>query len=174
MTESVKFVILGQPCSKANSRQLMKIQHGPRKGDPIIIKSEEARIYEHDAMRQIPASARVMFTGPVRVDIRCYYKTERSDLDESIILDVMQCTMETQHGKHINLGDGKWAKGEKQRVMTRAGVYKNDRQVREKHIFHGIDALNPRAEIEVRPLHPQQIQAPLMPHVTREHEPEPF
>lgn len=174
MTEGVKFVILGQPCSKANSRQLMQIKNGPRKGDALIIKSEAARIYEHDAIRQIPASARVMFEGPVRVDITCYYKSERSDLDESIILDVMQCTMETQHGKHINLGGGKWGKGQKSRVMTRPGVYKNDRQVREKHIWHGIDKINPRAEIEVRPLQPQQLTAPLLPPVASEADPVPF
>lgn len=31
-------------------------------------------------------------------------------------------------------------------------VYKNDRQVKAKHIFWGLDKENPRAEIEVLPL----------------------
>jgi hypothetical protein len=36
------------------------------------------------------------------------------------------------------------------------GVYRNDRQVREKHVFHGIDRANPRAEVTVEPLQAQQ------------------
>lgn len=32
----------------------------------------------------------------------------------------------------------------------------NDRQVREKHVYHGIDRANPRAEIRVAPLQAQQ------------------
>jgi Holliday junction resolvase RusA-like endonuclease len=36
------------------------------------------------------------------------------------------------------------------------GVYRNDRQVREKHVFHAIDRANPRAEIEVEPIEAQQ------------------
>ena len=46
--------------------------------------------------------------------------SRRPDLDESVILDCLE-------GK----------------------VYKNDRQVKAKHIFWGLDKENPRAEIEV-------------------------
>lgn len=49
-----------------------------------------------------------------------FYKSRRPDLDESVVLDAMQ--------DHI---------------------YKNDRQVKEKHIFWGLDVLNPRSEILV-------------------------
>ena len=42
------------------------------------------------------------------------------DLDESLILDAME-----------------------------GFIYKNDRQVKEKHIYWGLDKDNPRAEIEV-------------------------
>ena len=52
-----------------------------------------------------------------------YYKSRRPDLDESVILDAME-----------------------------KFIYKNDRQVKEKHIFWGLDVLNPRAEIEVEEL----------------------
>jgi hypothetical protein len=38
------------------------------------------------------------------------------------------------------------------------GVYRNDRQVREKHVYHAIDRANPRAEIEVEPLEAQQVE----------------
>ncbi len=49
-----------------------------------------------------------------------YYATRRPDLDESLILDLLQ------------------------------GVaYRNDRQVRERHVFWGLDKDNPRTEIEI-------------------------
>lgn len=125
-------MIIGEAASKANSRKLVTIG-----GRPAFIKSQKARDYERDALLQIPASAKVMFAGPLRVTIRIWYATERPDLDESVILDVLQAKTE---------GTGK------ERKIIRRGVYLNDRQVREKHVFHGIDRLMPRAEIEVEPI----------------------
>ena len=61
--------------------------------------------------------------GDVEANIKIYYATRRPDLDESVILDCLE-------GK----------------------VYKNDRQVKVKHIFWGLDKENPRAEIEVLPI----------------------
>lgn len=130
----VRLTILGEPASKANSRMLVKF--GDR---PASIKSGKARNYEKDAQAQIPQSARVMFEGPVRVTLAIYYASERPDLDESVVLDVMQA---------------KYEKGT--RELVRAGVYSNDRQVREKHVYHHIDRANPRAEIIVESLAPQQ------------------
>ena len=54
------------------------------------------------------------------IPMTIYYQNRRPDLDESLILDLMQ-----------------------------GMIYENDRSVKEKHIFHGIDKENPRAEIEV-------------------------
>lgn len=82
-----------------------------------------------------------MLTGPVRATISIFYASERPDLDESVVLDVLQAKFETQNGK---------------RVLVRKGVYLNDRQVREKHVFHGIDKANPRAEVVIEPLTAQQ------------------
>jgi Holliday junction resolvase RusA-like endonuclease len=76
-------------------------------------------------------------SGPVRATLRIWYATERPDLDESVILDVLQAKTE---------GTGK------DRKIIRRGVYLNDRQVREKHVFHGIDKAHPRAEIEIEPI----------------------
>lgn len=123
----VALVILGEPASKANSRQLVRF--GKR---PASIKSAKARNYERDAQLQIPMSARVMLTGPVRVTLRIFYASQRPDLDESVILDVLQA---------------KRVRGSED--FERLGVYVNDRQVREKHVYHAIDKTNPRAEIEV-------------------------
>ena len=138
----VIFTILGEPASKANSRQIVTIG-----GRPSSIKSKKARGYEHDALRQIPSAARLRLTGPVRVTLRIFYASERPDLDESIVLDVLQ---------------DRWHKASaassepRMRTLVQCGVYRNDRQVREKHVWHGIDRINPRAEIEVEALTAQQ------------------
>lgn len=141
---TIRFTILGEAASKANSRELvMRPMKGTNKKRPMFIKSEKAIAYEKAAMLQIPATAKQMLTDPVRVTLRMFYATERPDLDESIVLDVLQA---------------KYSKSEddKPRELIRRGVYVNDRQVREKHVYHGIDKANPRAEIEVEPLEAQQ------------------
>jgi hypothetical protein len=45
-------------------------------------------------------------------------------------------------------------------VLLQKGVYGNDRQVREKHVYWALDRANPRAEIEVEALMPQQERMP--------------
>ncbi len=123
----IRFTILGEPASKANSRKL--VSFGDRPG---IIKSDKALGYEADALLQIPVSARQMLTGDVMVLITIFYASRRPDLDESVILDVLQAKKE---------------KG----VVVRTGVYVNDRQVKEKHVYWRIDKKNPRAVITVVP-----------------------
>lgn len=130
----IRLTILGQPCSKANSRQIVTI-----KGRPTSIKSKEALAYERDALRQIPPAARRRLEGPLRMTIGIWYASERPDLDESLILDVLQ---------------DRWQRDKRtgERVLVQAGVYRNDRQVRERHVYHGIDRANPRAEIVIEPI----------------------
>lgn len=141
----IAFTILGECASKANARMLVKF--GDR---PAIIKSSKARNYEKSALKQIPHSARARLEGPVKVTLRIYYASERPDLDESVVLDVLQ---DRYSGKGFA------------RSLVQNGVYRNDRQVREKHVHHFIDRANPRAEIEVEPLIMQQqaltLQAPI-------------
>ena len=132
----VILTILGEPASKANSRKIVTINKRP-----ASIKSEKARLYEKYALLQIPPRARRQLTGRIRFTARIYYASERPDLDESVILDVLQ----DQHK-----GKGK------DRVVIQKGVYVNDRQVREKIIFHAIDKKNPRAEIIIEALEAQQ------------------
>ena len=86
---------------------------------PALIKSEKARAY----VKQFEAQCEVLddlFVGDVGVEMTIYYCTRRPDLDESVILDCMETY-----------------------------IYKNDRQVKEKIIRHGLDKENPRAEIRV-------------------------
>ena len=130
----IRFTILGEPASKANQRRL--VSFGDR---PALIKSDKARNYERDALKQIPPDARVRLEGPVRVTLRIFYATERPDLDESVVLDVLQDR--TKRDKLTG-----------ERYLFQAGVYRNDRQVREKHVYHGIDRKNPRTEVLVEPL----------------------
>lgn len=133
----IRFIILGELASKANSRKLVSLRvKGTGRSRPASIKSDKARNYERDAQMQIPSSARQMIEGPVRVTLRVFYASERPDLDESVILDVLQAKLAPV------------VKGQPREVVRR-GVYVNDRQVREKHVFHRIDKANPRAEIMV-------------------------
>lgn len=127
----IALTILGEPASKANSRKVATFGNLP----PMLIKSDKARAYEKSALLQIPPMARVRMAGPVKVSMLIYYASERPDLDESLILDILQ--------------DRYKGKGE-DRVLVQAGVYQNDRQVREKHIRHAIDRKNPRTEIVVQ------------------------
>ena len=86
---------------------------------PALIKSEKARKY----VKQFEAQCEVLddlFVGDVGVEMTIYYCTRRPDLDESVILDCMETY-----------------------------IYKNDRQVKEKIIRHGLDKENPRAVIRV-------------------------
>lgn len=139
----IKFTILGQACSKANSREIVTRRiAGTDKTRPSVIKSVAAIEFENSAMLQIPAHAKQMLEGNLRVTMTIYYLTHLPDLDESIVLDVLQARY---------TGKGK------DRRLSRKGVYINDRQVREKHIYHGIDKRNPRVEVTVEPIDPQPL-----------------
>ena len=91
-------------------------------GRPAFIKSAKARAYVRDFQMQCKRVDPLM-EGDLSVEITIYYATRRPDLDESVILDCMQ-----------------------------GYVYENDRQVKEKHVYHRLDKVNPRAEITVRTL----------------------
>lgn len=87
----------------------------------MFIKSSKALSYAESFALQVRPLADLL-EGQLRVDMWIYYATQRPDLDESLILDLLQ-------GK----------------------VYLNDRQVRERHVYHYIDKENPRVEIAVSP-----------------------
>ena len=147
----IAFTILGEVASMKNSRQI--VQFGDR---PALIKSPKARDYERTAALQIPPEARQMLTGPVRVTMRLYYASERPDLDGALLLDILAAKYKKTKGKLSRVGDGTYAYANGERVLVSKGVYENDRQVRELHCYHGIDRANPRAEIEIESLQPQQ------------------
>lgn len=138
-TGPIEFTIFGEPASKANSRELATV--GPKdKRRTIFRKSDVALAYEEAALRQIPPKYRLQLKEPVAVTLRIFYASERPDLDESIVLDVMQ-----NRTKLVEVP----GTDQKKRVLLQAGVYVNDRQVREKHVYHGIDKLMPRTEVRI-------------------------
>lgn len=112
----LNITIHGEPCSKANSRRLVK----SKTGRPLFIKSQKALDYVKSFELQC-RKVDPLFEKDVAVKITIYYASRRPDLDESLILDCMQGL-----------------------------VYKNDRQVKEKHIiWGGVDKEDPRAVISV-------------------------
>lgn len=106
--------ILGEPASKANSRQLVRF--GNR---PASIKSKKARDYVDDLRRQVRPFPAVL-EGELAAHIWIWYASRRPDLDESVILDGLQGL-----------------------------VYANDRQVRERHVYWGLDRANPRCRVVI-------------------------
>lgn len=132
MTQQIRLTILGQPASKHNSRRQMML------GDRLtLVKSNKAYAFEQAALPQIPIACRVQLECDVRVTLHIFYESRRSDLDETVVLDVLQT---------------RWkGKGADRHVVQR-GIYENDRQVKEKHVFWHLDKENPRCEILIEPL----------------------
>ncbi len=141
----IAFTILGECASKANSRAIVmrrsRTATGELRARLASIKSDKALAFERSALQQIPASRRLRLEGPVRITLKLFYASERPDLDEALVLDVLQ---------------DRWAyvrrNGVRVRERVQDGVYRNDRQVREKHVYHGIDRTHPRVEIVIESL----------------------
>ena len=89
---------------------------------PALIKSEKARNYETVFAMQCPKLDKLI-ENDVKVELIIYYSSRRPDLDESVVLDCMQ-------GK----------------------IYANDRQVKQKYIYWGLDRERPRTHVRVSPL----------------------
>lgn len=89
-------------------------------GRPAFIKSQKARDYVTEFQRQCRNQVKVMTDRDVRVELMIHYASRRPDLDESVILDAMQGI-----------------------------VYVNDRQVKQRMAYWGLDKDMPRAVIRV-------------------------
>ena len=93
-------------------------------GKPRFIKSKKALSYVQAFAYQCPQLDHPL-TEDLLVAMEIHYASRRPDLDESVILDAME-------GK----------------------VYKNDRQVREKHVYWALDKYDPRVEIRIAAMDP--------------------
>jgi hypothetical protein len=138
----LRFTIIGEAVSKANSRQLVPTKSGKVRS----IKSDKALAFEASMLRQIPTHARAMWTGRCAIRLHMFYASERPDLDESLVLDCLQARF-----KKVKRRNGSFEK-----VMTHRGVVVNDRQFRRKFVYHDIDKLCPRVEITVWKLDQQR------------------
>lgn len=84
---------------------------------PASIKSAKARAYVAAVQAQVPPLP-TLLTGELVAHIWIWYASRRPDLDESVILDALQ-----------------------------GRIYVNDRQVRERHVYWGLDKDRPRARV---------------------------
>jgi Holliday junction resolvase RusA-like endonuclease len=84
-----------------------------------VIKSAKGLKYVEEVARQVPELPEErQLRAPIRMTAHIYYASRRPDLDPSLILDALQ-----------------------------GRVYRNDRAVREMHLYHHLDRETPRAEI---------------------------
>lgn len=86
---------------------------------PMFIKSGAALNFVDTVALQVPI-LRPMLDGDLRLTATIYYASRRPDLDESLLMDVLQNR-----------------------------IYPNDRAIKEKHIYWGLDPRNPRVVVKV-------------------------
>ena len=84
-----------------------------------VIKSQKALDYS-DQFRQQCVPLDPLMEGDLVVTMHIWYASRRPDLDDSLILDLMQGL-----------------------------IYKNDRQVKERHLYWHLDPKDPRSYITV-------------------------
>lgn len=118
-SQFVEFLILGEPASKANSREPKVRTSKAGKIYNQWQRSPKAKAYatwfQYQCRRLEP-----LLEGDLYVEIDIWYASRRPDLDESIILDAMQGL-----------------------------IYVNDRQVKRKIVTWHLDRENPRSLIKV-------------------------
>lgn len=89
----------------------------------MFIKSQKALDFEKYALLQLKkiVGKHKAMEQDVVLEATIFYSSRRPDLDESLLMDILQ----------------------------KAGVYTNDRLIKEKHIFWGLDKDKPRVEFAV-------------------------
>ncbi len=120
-TNGVHLRIMGQPPRKSNSRQIVT---NKRTGRPMVIKSAQAREWTHDAIAQIPPSARRNLGSqerPLSITFWVRYRSRRPDLSIELVMDMLE----------------------------KAQVISNDRHVYEFHAFKEFDKDDPGVELLV-------------------------
>jgi Holliday junction resolvase RusA-like endonuclease len=113
--------ILGEPASKSNSRKMV-VRRSKKKGKLYLapVKSDKALSYEEDAILQLkPLRPKEPIGEDLELTCHIWYANRRSDLDESLIMDLLQ----------------------------KAEIIINDRQIRSKHIYGYVDKHRPRAVV---------------------------
>ena len=97
--------ILGEPASKSNRRQIVKIG-----GKTRLIKSKKALAYAKEFHLQAPRMPlREHILGDVLMWCRIHYASRRPDLDESLILDALQAAEIIKNDRQIKAKVVLWA-----------------------------------------------------------------
>ena len=119
----MKLTILGNPITKKNHQQIVKI--GTRHS---LIQSKQYRQYENDCLWQIPGSAKILISEPVNV--KCiYYMQTRHRVD---LVNLLEATND---------------------ILVKAGVLDDDNsKIVVSHDGSRVmwDKNNPRVEIEIK------------------------
>ena len=117
------FDIAGRPPRKSNQRQIFtRVQSKTKRLRPMIVKSKEAREYMKNFSEKVPDEYKQEWGSlkeDLRVDIIVWYPDRRSDLSIELILDCLE----------------------------KAEVVKNDRYIREQHVYGYVDKENPRISV---------------------------
>ena len=106
-TENIDWVweatILGEPASKSNQRQIVRMG-----GKPRLIKSKKALGYAQHFSLQAPRTDQ-----PIMDDVlmwcRIFYASRRPDLDESLIMDALQAAQIIGNDRQIKAKVVLWA-----------------------------------------------------------------
>lgn len=109
-------------CEPHSKANSRRMVTNKKTGKLIPIKSKKALVFM-DAMKRDCPTLDPLLEGDLSIAVEIFYATRRPDLDESLILDAMQ-----------------------------GAVFVNDRQIKEKHIYHNLDRTFPRAEIKIAAL----------------------
>jgi Holliday junction resolvase RusA-like endonuclease len=106
-TENIDWVweatILGEPASKSNQRQIVRMGDKPR-----LIKSKKALAYAQHFSLQAPRIAQPILDD-VLMWCRIHYASRRPDLDESLIMDALQAAMVIGNDRQIKAKIVLWA-----------------------------------------------------------------
>lgn len=106
----------------AGKRELeVKYRDWHRKIGAFVGPNKVAKAYEKTVKAQAP-KLEPLLSGELAIEIRAFFKTELRDLEVERLYDSLQGI-----------------------------VYENDRQLREKHLYHAVDRKNPRVEVVIRP-----------------------
>lgn len=83
----IELKILGELCSKSNSRRIVNRGKHPR-----VIKSQKALDYEESSSLQIQSQlgAHETFLGYVGIEFHVWYASRRPDLDISLLQDILE------------------------------------------------------------------------------------
>ncbi len=93
----------------------------------MLVKSKEALQYEESFDEQVPDDLRLgigSLKSPLRLDIVVFYSSNRPDVSVELVMDCLE----------------------------NSGVVKNDRYIKEQHIYGFVDKYNPRVELILTPL----------------------